>query len=455
MARVQDILDVDRKFRHNAVVDDIVTIDKLIVNNILDYDSPTLVSRNFDYNKKRDLCNNQKQFLNLFYELYPFLSGLDMTNLLIAGGSVGNIIQNRKSIDNDIDFFVYGLNVDDANNRVTKWVADVINCYQNHIDKQNEENSKDNKKNKIKHQPKIECEMLRNNNTIKIKMGDIKMQIMFRLYFSVSEILHGFDLGSSAVGFDGQDIYFTTLSKFCYENSCNIVDTTRRSTTYERRLEKYFERGFNIVMPKLDLERLRRGYFKYHLDEVCETPYFRFSYWNIAGNKIILSKFHNKYSASSDYDVVDLNFFTSFNINLYNLIHDIDNYYYVSSVANLDIMNNEPRISKSLITEFYEKLRKGLNDRKIDTKMIREYITIEPIMDVMAKLFDPKIDVVEYKDNLILRQIDFALSKLSAVLERDHSKINWLVSNPSTQLTSSYNPIIEDESKWYGELYRS
>jgi hypothetical protein len=66
--------------------------------------------------------------------------------------------------------------------------------------------------------------------------------------------LHGFDLGSSAVGFDGKDVYFTTLSKFSYENMVNVVDTTRRSTTYERRLHKYLKRGFSIAIPKLDLK---------------------------------------------------------------------------------------------------------------------------------------------------------------------------------------------------------
>jgi len=34
----------------------------------------------------------------------------------------------------------------------------------------------------------------------------------------------------------------------------NVVDTTRRSTTYERRLHKYLKRGFSIAIPKLDIK---------------------------------------------------------------------------------------------------------------------------------------------------------------------------------------------------------
>ncbi len=97
-------------------------------------------------------------------------------------------------------------------------------------------------------------------------------------------------LGSSAVGYDGKNVYFTTLGKFCHEYSCNIVDTTRRSTTYETRLIKYFDRNFNIVIPNLDIKHLSTKYFKYGEVEIAELPYLSFSYSNIVGNKIIVKK---------------------------------------------------------------------------------------------------------------------------------------------------------------------
>ena len=128
-----------------------------------------------------------------------------------------------------------------------------------------------------------------------------------RLYKTASEILHGFDLGSSAVGYDGDNIYFTTLGKFCHEFSCNIIDTTRRSTTYEQRLAKYFNRGFNIVLPKFDITKLRTIYFKYDKSEICELPYFTFGYDAIIGNKITVDDFYNKCIYHSDYDAEPMN----------------------------------------------------------------------------------------------------------------------------------------------------
>jgi len=81
-----------------------------------------------------------------------------------------------------------------------------------------------------------------------------KLQIVLREYSHISEILHGFDIGASAVGYqlDSKALYFTELSKFAYTYSINIFDNSRRSTTYESRLGKYFQRGFDIVLPEFD-----------------------------------------------------------------------------------------------------------------------------------------------------------------------------------------------------------
>lgn len=53
----------------------------------------------------------------------------------------------------------------------------------------------------------------------------------------------------SQVGFDGKNLYFTVGSKFAFETGYNVVDLTRASHTFERRLEKYRTRGFDILFP--------------------------------------------------------------------------------------------------------------------------------------------------------------------------------------------------------------
>jgi hypothetical protein len=46
----------------------------------------------------------------------------------------------------------------------------------------------------------------------------------------------------------------------------------------------------------------------------------------------------------------------------------------------------------------------------------------------------------------IQQRRQFIIEKLKSM----HNSIQWMVDNPGTQLTSSVNPIFEDEWKWYG-----
>jgi len=499
MSTITEILSKDSECRYNGITDDLHLIKTLVSDKTLDYDLPTIVNQRFDYNKSIKLCNNVQNFKNIFYKKYPILVGLNMKNLLIAGGSVSDIIRERKynSNSNDIDFFVYGLSIKDANERVATWIADVITCAKKHIDKK--ENKKENPNNKdessnddsdksdeseesdpdgsggsegsdnlddsniskpiknkstIDYESKLDCELIRNNNTLLIKICGIKLQLIFRLYKTKSEILHGFDLGSSAAGFDGKQVYLTTLGKFCHEHSCNIIDTTRRSTTYEYRLEKYFDRDFNIVLPKLNIDRLKTQYFKYRLPEVCILPHFVFSYTEITGNKIILKDFYNKYSTTSDYTLDDIDEYKSFSVNIYNLVNDIDFFYYTSQSINTDnheILSKPPRITKGSVISFYETLKKKIDSKKIDVVSLKKFVTVDKITDIVTNLI--KSTNSDYIDDLISRQTDIVLKKLSKLTKRDHTKIKWIEQNPGTQISGSFNPIIADEKDWYGTYF--
>lgn len=465
------ILETDKKFRYEGVTEDIHTLDTLVSDKSLDYDVPTLCDDDID--RPNILLNSIEKFKTKFYEKYPFLKGIDMTNLLIAGGSVSNIIRDKYSSDSDIDFFIYGLNQKKATERIKKWILDIVKPKPKSTSKaksnakskakknytESEDDESDNESDAVELD---DVKIFRNNNMVALLIDDdIKIQLIFRLYKTVSEILHGFDLGSSAVGFDGENVYLTTLGKYCHEYRCNVVDTTRRSTTYEYRLNKYFNRGFNIVLPGLDINKLRTTYLKYGELEICELPHFIFSYKEIIGNKIMIKRFYNKYGSTSDYELepMDLNnlYYQSFNINLSSLINGVDYYYYVSSSyekETLDIFNVPPRINKGMIISFYDSLKKKISKRKFDITSIKKYISVEKLEVIAKNMFKEGVNTKEYMNKLIDRQVEEAFVKLDQLLAKDHSKIEWITKNPGTQLTGSFNPIIEDEHEWYGEYYR-
>jgi hypothetical protein len=277
---ITNVLETDKKFRYVGVEDDLFTTD-MLKNKNWNYNYPTLQSKH-DGAHKKSKSLVETNIVNNLYNKYGFLRNLDMKNILVAGGAVSNAITNHHSYYSDIDMFIYGISDTYEANKV---VARIVNH--------------------LASDKKYDCNkffMTPNHITITIgKRNDWyfnrKIQIIFRLYQTKSEILHGFDLGSSAVGFDGKNVWFTTLSKFSYEYSCNIIDSTRRSTTYERRLIKYLRRGFMIVMPEFDINQI------HPMDETIVLPKMAAIGYNKNKNQILVDDIFaiNNYPGS-DYD---------------------------------------------------------------------------------------------------------------------------------------------------------
>jgi len=82
------------------------------------------------------------------------------------------------------------------------------------------------------------------------------VQIVLRLYKSVSEILTGFDVDCSCFVYDGSQVYGTPRAIVAFMTQSNTVDLSRRSPSYESRLSKYARRGFEVFCPGLDCSRI-------------------------------------------------------------------------------------------------------------------------------------------------------------------------------------------------------
>jgi hypothetical protein len=280
-----------------------------------------------------------------------------------------------------------------------------------------------------------------------------EIQIILRLYKSISEILHGFDMGSVAVGYNGSDIYFTSLGKFSYEYLANIVDPTRRSTTYEKRLIKYYNRGFQIILPYLDISKLKTENLQYNIPEVAALPYFVFSYTEIKGNKIIMDrllKWGHDQKDICDYQSKDLDEYKIFYLNLRNLVKGGDDYYFYNNRANFDILASLPYISASRIIDFYDTLAQRIyNKCTFNIKIFSSYFSIEVLPQVLSDIFLNK-NTSSKLDDLIQIQKNSVLSKLKSLTPADYS-LKFITKNPGSQLTGSFNPIVSNIKDWYGK----
>jgi len=96
----------------------------------------------------------------------------------------------------------------------------------------------------------------KNAITIASRYPTRHVQIVLRIYRSVSEILTGFDVDCSCAAYDGNQVYLSPRALVAYMTQINTIDLTRRSPSYENRLSKYARRGFEVYWPLLDRSRI-------------------------------------------------------------------------------------------------------------------------------------------------------------------------------------------------------
>lgn len=75
-------------------------------------------------------------------------------------------------------------------------------------------------------------------------------QVILRVYKTYSEVLHGFDVDSCCMGFDGKNLLFTERAVCALRSRVNRVNFSRMSPSYEYRLAKYAKRGIPIKVPR-------------------------------------------------------------------------------------------------------------------------------------------------------------------------------------------------------------
>ena len=462
---VYEVLRIDKEVRSDLTKDIPTCKDLIELSQIKpqewDYSLPTLAR---ETNIRTDV--NLPQFIQTFYKLIPFK--IDMRNIIIAGGMVSSILLGSKSV-HDVDIFIYGLDPQQATARVDEISETLCGAYLHYLIKEQE--SKPGKKFRKEEDdgpppaPTYSYKCIRNQNCVTITFDDkFIFQIILRVYRSIDEILHGFDIGSSAVGFDGERLYFTSLSQFAYSYGCNIVDTSHRSTTYEYRLTKYYGRGFEIIVPHMNVSRMRNINSKYNLDDVCEMPHFAFSYSNICGNKIIVHRFLStpQESAPSDYQTGNVSEASMIYVNLRRIVQllrveppvqaQTDFYFYSNKKGNISTM--VPFLSRRKVINFYDALAKRAHTHEgLNIRLLRTYVANASA--VLREILE-KGDTDQQFADLLFTRIQEEKSRVLALVDQILARnypLQWVTKNPGTQITASFNPIIEDEKLWYGPEY--
>lgn len=397
---------------------------------------PTLVH----WKKKSLDVNNlptEKQVLETLFNKHPVLEQLDYTNLAVAGGIIARAVMGEVKTTSDVDIFIHSAKEEDLPHilektvkTITKFVKDRLSTCRKTYELRN-------------------FSIVRTKNAITI--GGV-YQIILRSYTNVPEILYGFDLGSAAIAYDGKGLVVSEMGKLAYSSLINVVDLSRRSTTYERRINKYMEMGFKTVLPNLNMEALSdHKWRKFKILEIAELEMFTFSHRKIEGNRIVyrervgnfdLEPISDYSGETNEYD--DVNFAMTYN-NL-NKVVNSENPSFIVKHGDPDVILHPMEwISHYMIRGFYENLFDKFKRGLIRIPTIKRYMPWIDPTELCAKYDDEA-----FVDGLCKDTIKKVTDMCDAV--KDHGVV-FMTTDPGTQLTSSYNPVVTDPAEWYGEKY--
>lgn len=198
--------------------------------------------------------------LKILRSNYSFLMEIDMENVCIAGGFCKSILLNQPI--NDIDFFLYDLEDDEYIPRFNKLVNDLLfaldtkngNIVFFTMYKENNNVFEILCLENLSEERNIDINYVQQNlDKFNVRC---KLQIILTKNRDISKIFDNFDLQSCRVAYTGNQVYFDKLSHDSYKYMINIVDEKKYTELFDARLLKYYNSGFSMVLPDLDIAKI-------------------------------------------------------------------------------------------------------------------------------------------------------------------------------------------------------
>lgn len=373
----------------------LITIDQVGTTRRYNYDFPTLTK---DRPYRPRTPKTSESFKKEFDTLFPQLQNLDWGNLGLRGGAVINLLLGLPI--KDLDIFIYGINSDlEILVRVNKLLKDLLWIEQRYIEYVNDQQSKETTTYK-KTPQNINIKAVRRGSVITCKLSavSVPIQIVLGCNESIESLISNTDIEVCGIVYNGTEVLLTENSKWELENMTIKVD--KKYPNVER-LDKYFDKGFDIALTELDINKMPRRNLK-RIPELLETQKIVFSYSSINNNKILVDKFYMKDEIEDngyDGNINDLDGRSILYRNIKSLsklsICELseDNIKLFSTYAEgdniCDVLRAFPELTIRQLKNAYSGISKNIyNNEILNGKLYKENISIEPLSSIYKKFAD-------------------------------------------------------------------
>lgn len=245
---IEQAVAADNQHRHKGATGGLHRLEAVALSNrdTWSWDDSIPVIHQQTLNMPEFSVHSAKEFKAVIAKEYSWLDKIVTPSTPVAGGSVSHILGGTNGSYHfyDADIFLVGLSEEQCHHEIKRigtalqaaWGGDLTvyrtqSCLT------------------FRHGPFEQGGSISTEHPL--------VQVILRRYSTLSEVVHGFDFGSCAVAYDGSEVWFTDLAKVAFEQRVNVLDLTRRRPSYETRLSKYYQRGFGLVMPDLDVEKCK------------------------------------------------------------------------------------------------------------------------------------------------------------------------------------------------------
>jgi hypothetical protein len=491
---------------------------------IWNYELPTLTQKGRFTN--RQPWNSSAEFREAFFNKFPIFESVDLSNIAVMGGAIFDFLHCRERNLLDIDLFLCGELFTDAHagegtmeqrilKRAEKFIDDINNYLEMTVKKANAENEEAAKKHG---KPAKQDQILLSNYmnlfkatrsgpviTFHIPTVDVPIQLVLCPHPTLPDLLRRVDLDCTAIAYYQNEVYFNSISKFCYENACTIIGNNR-NRNLESRISKYFDKGVDIILPHLDIDCIPQKNLKYEVQEVLDLNYVAIIYNGIVGQKIHVDRIipnmleeegktykngrrqllhmvsggwsNSAYSSSTK----GKNSGVIIHENIIHLLHDLPErfQFYGDGKFVKDVLLPIPKFTNRMITNTFDTVRDELmafKDGTLEIPVLEKYFVIKSPSQIIEEIL---LAPLKERENVAKAQQEGGDKEVYSLFDKEyenklkgyfneliHSQIrqtheklkeveNDFKNNPEKyKIISDLTFLAEklDAKQWYGEKY--